>query len=62
MKDSWSFPTNVYPPGITSAFIRYRDCLHLMILYFDDVLTARELDMLEQRLKHELIKGSEHRS
>lgn len=59
IKDSWSFPSNIYPPGLTFAFMRYRDCLHLMILYFDDVLTVNELDILEQRLKYELINGSE---
>jgi hypothetical protein len=59
IRDSWSFPSNIYPPGLTFAFMRYRDCLHLMILYFDDVLSTKELDRLEQRLKHELIHGSE---
>jgi hypothetical protein len=56
--DSWSFPSNIYPPGLTFAFMRYRESLHLMILYFDDVLTTAELDKLEAQLKHELIKGS----
>ena len=60
IKDSWSFPSNIYPPGLTFAFMRYRDCLHLMILYFDDVLTATELDTLEKRIRHELINGTEH--
>ncbi len=58
VKDSWSFPSNIYPPGLTFAFMRYRDCLHVMILYFDDVLTTAELDKLERRLKHELVQGS----
>jgi hypothetical protein len=57
--DSWSFPSNIYPPGLTFAFMRYRDCLHLMILYFDDVLTTTELDQLEKKIRHELITGTE---
>jgi hypothetical protein len=56
--DSWSFPSNIYPPGLTFAFMRYRDCLHLMILYFDDVLATMELENLEQQLRHELISGT----
>jgi hypothetical protein len=56
--DSWSFPSNIYPPGLTFAFMRYRDCLHLMILYFDDVLTTVELDLLEKKIRHELITGT----
>jgi hypothetical protein len=57
--DSWSFPSNIYPPGLTFAFMRYRDWLHLMILYFDDVLTTSELDQLEKKIRHELITGTE---
>jgi hypothetical protein len=60
IKDSWSFPSNIYPPGLTFAFMRYHDCLHLMILYFDDVLSATELDKLEKQIRHELISGTEH--
>lgn len=58
IRDSWSFPSNIYPPGLTFAFMRYKDCLHLMILYFDDVLSTAELDNIEQQLKHELITGT----
>lgn len=60
IKDSWSFPSNIYPPGLTFAFMRYRDCLHLMILYFDDVLTTTELDRLEQKIRSELVTGTPH--
>jgi hypothetical protein len=60
IKDSWSFPSNIYPPGLTFAFMRYRDCLHLMILYFDDVLINSELEKLETRIRHELVNGKEH--
>lgn len=56
--DAWSFPSNIHPPGLTFAFMRYRDNLHLMISYFDDVLTPAELDTLEQQLKHELTTGT----
>jgi hypothetical protein len=60
IQDSWSFPSNIYPPGLTFAFMRYRDCLHLMILYFDDVLTTSELDKVEAQLRHELITGTHY--
>lgn len=56
--DAWSFPSNIHPPGLTFAFMRYRECLQVMISYFDDVLTPEELVMLEQKLKHELTTGS----
>lgn len=58
IRDSWSFPSNIYPPGLTFAFMRYRESLHLMILYFDDVLTTEELNKVEQQLRHELITGT----
>jgi hypothetical protein len=56
--DAWSFPSNIHPPGLTFAFMRYRDNLHLMISYFDDVITPTELDALERQLKHELTTGT----
>lgn len=56
--DAWSFPSNIHPPGLTFAFMRYRESLQVMISYFDDVITPTELIMLEQKLKHELITGT----
>lgn len=52
--DAWSFPSGIYPPGLSFAFMRFGECLHVMIMYFEEVITASEIDELERNLRHDL--------
>jgi hypothetical protein len=55
--DGFSIPSNIYPPGLTFAFIHFQGALKLMILYFDGLLSAEELNWLEAKLRFELTTG-----
>ncbi len=59
IKDVWNFPSNIYPPGLTFAFMRFQNKLHLMVLYFEEVLTAEEMDTIEKQIRYELVFGKE---
>ena len=54
-----SLPPNNFKPGLTFAFMRFNNCLQIMLLYFDEVLSEKEITILEKQLKHELITGQE---
>ncbi|MGQ0827158.1 MAG: hypothetical protein ACT4ON_02060 [Bacteroidota bacterium] len=55
--DAFSLPPNTYPPGLTFAFMRFKERLQLMILYYDEVLSEKEVEHLENQIKYELING-----
>jgi hypothetical protein len=55
--DGLSIPSNIYPPGLTFAFMHFQGSLKLMTLYFDGVLSPDELDWLETKLRFELTTG-----
>lgn len=52
-----SLPPSTYPPGLTFAFMKFNDRLQLAILYYDEVISAEELALLEVHLKLELVSG-----
>ena len=57
--DAISVPSNIYPPGLTFAFMHFHGCLQLMVLYFDGLLYDEEVGSMENQLKHELTHGTE---
>lgn len=50
-----SFPPNIYPPGLSFAFMRFEGRLQLMLLYYDDVLDEQEMSILEKQLREDLL-------
>jgi len=52
-----SFPPNIYPPGLTVAFMRFEGRLQIMVLYYKEVLSESEIVHMEKQLKFELING-----
>jgi len=55
IKDAWSFPPGIHSPGLSFAFMRFRDSLHIMIMYFEDVISAIEVEQLEKQLRQDLL-------
>ena len=58
--DAWSFPSGIYPPGLSFAFMRFKSNLHIMINYFEEVITEKEIDLLEKQLKEDLLMNANH--
>jgi hypothetical protein len=52
-----SLPPNNFKPGMTFAFMKFNNCLQIMMLSFEEILSETEMITLEARLKHELITG-----
>ncbi len=59
IKDAWNFPSNIYPPGLTFAFMRFQNRLHLMIVYFEEVISEDEMNTIEKQIRYELVFGKE---
>lgn len=59
IKDAWSFPPGIYPPGLSFAFMRFKSCLHIMIMYFEEVISAVEIELLEQQFRNDLLRQNE---
>ena len=59
IKDAWNFPSNIYPPGLTFAFMKFQSRLHLMVMYFEEVISEEEMDKIEKQIRYELIFGIE---
>lgn len=57
--DAWNFPSNIYPPGLTFAFMKFQGRLHLMVMYFEEVISESDIDTIEKQIRHELIVGKE---
>lgn len=55
IKDAWSFPSGIYPPGLSFAFMRFKNNLHVMIMYFEEVISEAEVDMLEKQIRTDLL-------
>lgn len=55
IKDAWSFPPGIHPPGLNFAFMRFRESLHIMVIYFEEVISAREIEQLEKQLRYDLL-------
>jgi hypothetical protein len=62
IKDAWNFPSNIYPPGLTFAFMKFQNRLHLMVMYFEEVLSEEDMDKMEKQIRHELVFGKEFES
>jgi hypothetical protein len=55
VKGAWSFPSGVYPPGLSFAFMRFKNTLQLMICYFEGVVSEAEADEMANSIRHDLI-------
>jgi hypothetical protein len=55
IKDAWSFPSGIYPPGLSFAFMRFKNNLHVMIMYFEEVISESEIDLLEKQIRADLL-------
>ncbi len=60
IKDAWSFPSGIYPPGLNFAFMRFKGNLHIMINYFQAVISETEIDQIEMDIKMDLITAAAH--
>lgn len=49
-----SFPPNIYPPGLTLAFMRFDGRLQLIALSYKETLTEKEFDILENCIRADL--------
>ncbi len=52
-----SIPPNNFKPGLTFAFMKFNNCLQIMVLSFEEIISKTEMTNLETQLKHELITG-----
>jgi hypothetical protein len=59
IKDAWNFPSNIYPPGLTFAFMKFQNRLHLMVMYFEEVISEVDMDTIEKQIRYELVVGKE---
>jgi len=57
IKDAWSFPPFIYPPGLGLAFMMFKKNLHIMINYFEGVVSNDELDLMEMSIKKDLLSN-----
>ncbi len=55
IKDAWSFPSSIYPPGLNFAFMRFRNKLHIMIMYFEEVISESDAEQLEKQFRTDLL-------
>jgi NRPS condensation-like uncharacterized protein len=55
VQGAWSFPSGVYPPGLSFAFMRFKNTLQLMICYFEGVISEAEADEMANSIRHDLI-------
>ncbi len=49
------YPPNLYPPGFTVVFSRFRERLHVMTAFCEDVVASAEHARFEQILRDELL-------
>lgn len=52
---AWSIPSGVYPPGLSFAFMRFKNTLQLMICYFEGVITETEADEMANSIRQDLV-------
>ncbi len=55
VENAWSFPPNIYPPGITFAFMRFKGMLRVMILSYHEVLSTDEMELFKNGLRQRLL-------
>lgn len=56
--DAISLPPNTYPPGITFAFNTFEEQQRLAILYYENVFSSKEIQVLIDEIKTLLIEKS----
>ncbi|UXP33043.1 hypothetical protein N6H18_03610 [Reichenbachiella agarivorans] len=56
--DAMSLPAHAYPPGLTFAFMNVRETLQLMILYHTQAVSDEEYQLIEKKIKYELVTGA----
>lgn len=52
-----SLPANPCPPGLTFAFMKFQNSLHLMMLYHPEAISEEEIDFLAKHIQFELMGG-----
>ena len=55
VKGAWSFPSGVYPPGLSFAFMRFKNTLQLMICYFEGVISDAEAEEMAKSIRQDLL-------
>jgi NRPS condensation-like uncharacterized protein len=55
IQDAWSFPSGVYPPGLSFAFMRFQGSLQLMLNYFQGVISEEEAEQILTSIKADLF-------
>jgi hypothetical protein len=55
VKNALSFPPNVYPPGLTFAFMPFENQLQVMVMSYANVLSEADMLFLENKMRHELL-------
>ena len=55
IQGAWSFPSGVYPPGLSFAFMRFKNTLQLMIGYFEGVISEEEAELLAAAIRADLF-------
>ena len=55
VRDAWHVPANLYPPGVTFVFTRFRGAQDIVLRWRADRLTPAELDTLVGRLRADLM-------
>lgn len=55
VRDAWHVPANLYPPGVTFVFTRFRGAQDIVLRWRADRLTQAELDTLVARLRADLM-------
>lgn len=53
--DAWAFPSGIYPPGLGFAFMRFKNNLHIMVNYFEGVVSEEEINQIEYGLRIDLL-------
>ena len=53
--EALSFPPNIYPPGLTFAFMAFGGYLHILLQYYDEVISEVEITKLEAIMRQELV-------
>ena len=55
-----SIPANPCPPGLTFAFMKFKDSLQLMMLYHQEAISDEEIVFMEKHIHYELVNGKEY--
>ncbi len=58
MNSATHYPPNLYPPGMTFIFSRFRGCLQMTFAYTEDIISVQEVDQLMLQIRSALLGKS----